>query len=413
MNNLRAPVRIPTTVLQLQGRDTLLGLALLAALVSLPATAEDEAVPDASPNLSRAELRWCLFERSRIEGESDELNQYEQWEVDRYNGTVHALNEHCENKRYRERDHRTVESELTPEKRRALKQAGAARLSAARAEREGRRVYVKDRGAVVRTAPRDAAQELRRVPRWGELIATGRTQGRWYEVEWSEPSLGTALRFGWVLGGLLERGSGKKARFEYCERHAGRRAQHNEVVRGETDRTATRALSVQNGTGKDAYIKLIDEQGKATIAFLAAKGRTARVTGITRGSYEFVFATGTRFSRGCDSFSEPASASRFAQRLTFGSDGSGWEVTLHSVADGNAQTPGLGRSWPGRCRREFVAGKIPPDTKVRWLGKREQQAVRSEIHGRIQTECDRQRPVPRWVQEAVDPLQSRFAPPAS
>ncbi|MCY4453378.1 MAG: hypothetical protein OXC01_15645 [Immundisolibacterales bacterium] len=320
---------------------TVVGLAILAALGSRGAIAQDEVVPDADMNLSRPELRWCLFERIRIEGESDKLNQYEQWEVDRFNGTVHALNEHCQNRRYRERDHRTITAELTPGKRRALEQAGAARLISARADREGRRVYVKDRAAVVRTAPGEAAAELRRVPRWGELIATGRTRGRWYEVEWNEPSLDTALRFGWVLGGLLERGSGRKARFEYCETHAGRRAQHNEVVRGRTENTGARTLSVQNGTGKDAYIKLVDERGKASITFLAAEGRAAKVTGIPRGSYKLVFATGTRFSRGCDSFSEPASASRFAQRLTFGSDGAGWEVTLHSVTDGNAQRLGM------------------------------------------------------------------------
>ena len=261
--------------------------------------------------------------------------------MDRYNGTVHALNEHCQNKRYRERDHRSVEAELTPQRRGALKQAGTDRLIAARAEREGQRMYVKDEAAVVRTAPGDAAQELRRVRRWGELIATGRTQGRWYEVQWNEPSLDTALRFGWVLGGLLERGSGKKARFEYCEMHAGQRAEHNELVRGNTEQTAARTLSVQNGTGKDAYVKLVDEQGRASVTFLAGEGRTARVSGIPRGSYELVFATGTRFSRGCDSFSEPASASRFAQRLSFDSDSAGWEVTLHGVADGNAQRLGM------------------------------------------------------------------------
>ena len=318
-----------------------LALAILTALWNQSAAAQDEAVPDADPNLTRAELRWCIFERIRIKGESDELNQYAQWEVDRYNGTIHALNQHCQNKRYRERDHRKVESELTPETRRTLKQAGASRLIEARAEREARRVYVKDRAAIVRTAPGAQAKELRRVPRWGELIATGRTQGRWYEVEWNEPSLDTALRFGWVLGGLLERGSGRKARFEYCERHAGQRVKHNEVVRGRTQNTAASALSVRNGTGKDAYIKLVNERGDVVVTFFAADALTARVSGIPQGSYELAFATGRRFSRGCDSFSEPSSAKRFSRRLSFGPDGGGWEVTLHSITQGNVQTLGM------------------------------------------------------------------------
>ena len=112
-------------------------------------------------------------------------------------------------------------------------------------------------------------------------------------------------------------------------------------MRGRTEDTVARALSVRNGTGKDAYVKLVNERGDVVVTFLAADALTARVSGIPQGSYELAFATGTRFSRGCDTFSEPASANRFAQRLEFGPDGGGWEVTLHSVRDGNAQTLGM------------------------------------------------------------------------
>ena len=319
----------------------MLGLAILATCGSHPAIAGEEAVPSVDRNLTRAELRWCLFEPVRMESESGELNRYEKWEVDRYNGIVNAYNDHCGNKSYREADHRAVASELTPGKRETLRQAGAVRLFAARAEREARRVYVKEETAIVRTAPGEAERELKRVPRWGELIATGKTKGRWYEVEWNEPSVGTALRYGWVLGGLLEQGSGKKARFKYCETHAGQRAQHNEVVRGRTNQTSARALNVMNGTGQDAYIKLIDERGQARITFFVGRGLTARVAGIPRGSYELMFATGALFSRGCDSFSQPASATRFAEQFNFGSDSVSWKVTLHTMTDGNAQALGM------------------------------------------------------------------------
>ncbi len=318
--------------------SAMLGLTILVMLGSQPAMAQSEAVPDSDPHLTRTELRWCLFEEVRIGGEGGEVNQNKQWEVDRYNGMIDTFNDHCQNKRYWERDHRAVNSELTPGKREALVRAGSARLVAARAERQRRRMYVKDRTAIIRTAPTDAGAEVKRVERWGELIATGKIQGRWYEVKWNEPSLDTVLRFGWVLGGLLERGSGPQARFDHCETKAGRRAQHNEVVRGATERTTARALSVQNGTSNDAYIKLVNERGEASVTFFVAKGRSARVSGIPEGSYELVFATGTLFSRGCDSFSQPIFAARFAERLTFGADGSRWVVTLHSVMDGNTRT---------------------------------------------------------------------------
>lgn len=319
----------------------MLGLAIFISLISQTATTQDEAVPGAGRDLTRAELRWCLSEKIRLEGESDELNQYEQWEVDRYNGAAQAFNKHCRNKMFSERDRQAVTAALTPEKRQALRQAGADRLIAARAEREARRFHVKDLPAVIRTLPGETGKELRQIPRWGELITTGKTQGRWYEVEWNEPSLGNVLRFGWVLGGLLERGSGKKARFEYCEEHAGRRAEHNEVVRGGTENIEARFLSVQNGTGKDAYIKLINEWGETSITFFVARELTAKVSGIPRGSYELAFATGELFSRGCDTFSEPTSASRFAERFMFDSDEEGWEVTLHSVTDGNTRAIGM------------------------------------------------------------------------
>ena len=42
MSSLRAAVWVPVTFLQLQVRDTLLGLACLASLAILPATVEDD-----------------------------------------------------------------------------------------------------------------------------------------------------------------------------------------------------------------------------------------------------------------------------------------------------------------------------------------------------------------------------------
>ncbi len=276
-----------------------------------------------------------------MEGEGNELNRTEKWEVDRFNDIVQYYNGNCVSKSYTGTDKQIVESELTPMKQEFLREDGAIRLIAARANREARRMHVKEEIAIIRTSPIDNAGEIERVRRWGDLIATGKTKGPWYEVEWSDPSLDNVLRYGWVLGGLLERGSGKLARFEYCESVAGRRENHNEIIRGgeKIDSRSARSLSVKNGTDTDSYIKIIDKRypDQAAITFFVERGRTAEISGIPRGSYELVFAGGTLFSRGCDTFSRPKSAKRFSERFDFEPDGVGWTVTLYTMTEGNTK----------------------------------------------------------------------------
>ena len=316
----------------------LIGIVIATIYGSRPAIAAEEAIPNADQILTQAELRWCRFEPIRIDVESSKLNQRKQWEVNRYNDIVRAYNNNCGNKSYRETDGAVVESELTSVKRELLRQTGALRLLAARADRDARRMYVKEQTAIIRNAPNDNAREAKRMPRWGDLIATGKNKGPWYEVEWSDPSLDNMLLYGWVFGGFIERGSGILARFEHCESIAGQRAKHNEIVEGRVSSSSTRDLVVNNGTGQDAYVKLIDDRRDIRIAFFVAKGLIASITGIPMGSYELVFGTGKRFSRGCKSFSEPGSASKFSERLDFESNNISWKITLHTVMDGNAQT---------------------------------------------------------------------------
>ena len=316
-------------------------LAGTAATAANPTVFPGEEVPDADTRLTRGELRWCLYEPIRLDGAGNELQPHERWEVDYHNAAVDRYNRSCSSKANRQRDLTAVERELDASKRQALRQAGVDRVRRARADREGRRMFVKDMSAEVRLEPTQTGKVLDRVPRWGELIATGRTRGQWYEVEWTAPSLETALQFGWVLGGFVERGSGAAARFDYCEVHAGTRAGHNEIVRRRTDNTTLSSLSVTNGTGQDAYVKLVDQSGRLALSFLAAAGRTATISGIPSGSYEVLFATGSLFSRGCDSFSRRGAASQFSERLDYYGSPGGWEITLHGVTDGNIQAHSL------------------------------------------------------------------------
>ena len=272
------------------------------------------------------------------------MNQRQQWEVDRYNDIVRTYNNSCRNKSYRETDGKIVDSELTPVKREFLHQEGVLRLKAK--SRSGSAADVRKRADGYNSAaPGDGARETKRIPRWGDLITTGKTKGRWYEVKWNDPSLENVLRYGWVLGGLLERGSGELARFEHCENVAGQRAKHNEIVRGreKMDQKSERSLSVKNGTDTDAYIKVIDERNphQAAITFFIERGRTAELNGLQRGSYKLAFAGGRLFSRGCDTFSrpQPGSAMRFWNDLT----STGWYQLdgHHTVTGGNAQASGM------------------------------------------------------------------------
>ena len=302
-----------------------------------------EEVPDADAQLTRSELRWCKFEVVRLAGAGNEINRNEEWEVDDYNREIKVYNELCTNKEYLSSDMRTVEGELTGDKQLALQSEGTLRVLEAREERENRRLFVADETASIRLAPEETGPELGQVRRWGELIATGRTQGAWYEVEWKVPSVERALQLGWVLGGLVERGSGTEARFNYCETHAGQRAQHNEIVRGQIDSASSNWLVVNNGTGMDAYVKLVDQYDRLAVSFLVGTVESAKIEGIPLGSYEILFANGSSFSRGCDSFSRPGRATRFAQGIEYHADGQGWEITLHTVRDGN--TPGVGMTY--------------------------------------------------------------------
>ena len=301
----------------------------------------EETIPDENDHLTLNELRWCIFEPDRLDAESDELDSYKRWEVDSHNERVHFYNDHCSNRSFYERDEVAVKRELTTEKRRALQEQGASRMREARAEREKRRVYVDDEVARILAAPNDAAAELGREKRWGELIKTGRVEGRWYEVEWQDPSLENVLTFGWVLGGLIEAGSGEEARFKYCEVRAGRRAHHNQVVRKEFDLVGASQIKIHNGVNDDAYAKVIRTFDDKVIAVFIEKGKTAMVRGISSGSYRIAFATGSKFSYGCKSFSVRGAAQKFDRQIDFDSRTTGWELTLYRTNDGNARTSSM------------------------------------------------------------------------
>ena len=301
----------------------------------------EETIPDENDSLTLTELRWCIFEDVRLGGEYKEVDDYKRWEVDSYNARVSQYNHRCYNRGYYERDEIRADNELTIITRHYLEGQGALRVKKASVDRENRRVYVNDEEARILAAPENAAVELRRVPTWGELVETGRIQGDWHEVEWRSPSLDNVPKFGWVLGGLIERGSGSEARFAYCEKHKQGRASHGQVVREEFYLRSANALSVKNGLKEDAYVKLVRKLDSAVVSLYVAAKQTATLEEVPAGSYNIVFATDSRFSLGCGSFSQRGSAQRFSKGIEYDQRPAVWTVTLHGVSDGNTRASSI------------------------------------------------------------------------
>ena len=212
----------------------------------------------------------------------------------------------------------------------------------ARIEREERRVYVNSDVASILAGPNYGAEELARVPRWGELVKTGRVQGAWYEVEWQAPSLDNVLKYGWVLGGFLERGSGSEARVRDCEEHVPKpRPKHNDIIMNKLDLHTNSEFAVENGLRDDAYVKLVREHDKAAIALFVAAGKTASLKGIPYGSYMVAFGTGSIFDCERRKFCIRGAAQMFDRQIEYDVRTGGWEFTLQAVSGGNARTSSI------------------------------------------------------------------------
>ena len=302
------------------------------------AAASEEVMPDDDDRLTGPELRWCLFESVRLDGQREALDRRRVWEIEGYSAQSAIYNESCYERNYDGRDRAAVEQEITADKRQALREQGASRVERARAEREARRVHVQGRGVTVSAAPDETAESLGGVPHWGDLIRTGRVDGRWHEVEWPPPAPGEAPSFGWIPGYRLESGPGMEARFEYCVDHARGGAQHNDLIRQDIDLDGRGWLVVDNGAADDAYVKLIGETDEVALSVFVAAGQTALVESIPIGTYGIAFATGTHFSRGCDSFSRRLTARKFTERIEYDRRTAGWTIGLSRAGAQHALT---------------------------------------------------------------------------
>ncbi|MFB2877787.1 hypothetical protein ACE1CC_13110 [Aerosakkonemataceae cyanobacterium BLCC-F46] len=109
-------------------------------------------------------------------------------------------------------------------------------------------------------------------------------------------------------------------------------------------------LTVDNGTDRDAVVKLIDRNSGDTLRFVYVQAKhQVTIENIPPGNCTFRFSTGTDWDRQTSKFLQNPSFSEFIQPLDFQriqtKDGEKWrtyKVTLHPIFAGNAQTKPIG-----------------------------------------------------------------------
>jgi hypothetical protein len=104
----------------------LLGLALIACGDDMAETKPPE--HDGTRSLSRAELRWCMFNDIRIEAARPDMRGAKQAQVRAFNAAVTEWNQGCRRYRYARSDRDAVQGQITA-RRAALEAEGKARFA--------------------------------------------------------------------------------------------------------------------------------------------------------------------------------------------------------------------------------------------------------------------------------------------
>ena len=313
------------------------GVAAMAATIGL-ATATAGA--HAAQRLSAEEVLWCHEEEVRIEAVQGGIDPGSKADVEWFNARIDVYNQRCASGgRYRVQDGATARRTVD-EHREQLRAEGRAALVAERRRRRERQAHVFVDGAIVRARPDEDGEAVEHPKRWQTVETTGEREGGWLKIAWRAPDLNQTLRYGWIWGGFVAAGSGREARAAECRRAAGAPVAHNEEI-GRGQSHGEGVLTLENGHAQDAYVKVRGRSGEKIRNVYVGARRQTRLEGLPRGSLTVAFATGTEFSRGCDSFGYVEHAARFSRRLDYHEATAGWTLTLHPSPDGNAPTARL------------------------------------------------------------------------
>lgn len=311
------------TLTRKPGRTRIFALALLVA-GSASATGADS-------QLTRAEAQDCANRQVELEGFRREVDVTRADDVDWYNARLAAWNSDCAGKTYSGKPIGANANRAT------LWARGKAALLALRAGKEGRMAYANAEEVQVYDRANGTRTVVNQLTRWYTIETTGTRDGEWTEVRWRTPTAPDVIRYGWVLGGLLTKGNGAKARYAHCKAIEGTPPMRvEEIDRGRSDGEAT--LAVSNLGDTDAYLKVLDSTSARVRTVYIPAEDTATLHGIPHGTMTIAYAKGREFSRGCDSFARMEHAGMFDDPLHYGALTRGWTLTLYPVAGGSART---------------------------------------------------------------------------
>jgi hypothetical protein len=161
----------------------------------------------------------------------------------------------------------------------------------------------------IRQAPLEGAPLLTLLDRFTTVTTVSASE----DPEWANVRTPSGVT-GWVPTRSLYGGSGERLRSEWCDEHRGARPQAGEVMMRRA--SGDHELFIDNPGRKDALVKLKTPAGYTMISYFVPATYHLGVGGIPEGTYVIEYATGSRFSRGCGTFTDEFKAAQMPFTLT-------------------------------------------------------------------------------------------------
>lgn len=283
--------------------------------------------------MTQAQLRYCYFQKARMEAASEAANNTSKHEIDALNALGGDWNARCSRFRYAEPDMAAVEADVAAARKR-LKAEGRALVDGWREKRKASLNHVIASIIKLRSGPGTGYGVVAKLKKYQEVYITGNAVNGWLPVAARNNN-------GYVEATVVKPGSGKQARRAYCQPIAGKPPANGEIIQGKTN--GKNIIEIDNGRDHDGYVKLKGRLGRTNLAVFVKRGTKVKVKDVPDGSYLIMFATGVEFSRGCGNFMDIRDVMAFDDRSVFKSktdaNATRWTeiaVTLQPMKDGNA-----------------------------------------------------------------------------
>ena len=324
--SIRAAIIIVLAVFIVSGAGIYSPAASAAKMEEKPPVAKDLV-------MTQAQLRYCYFQKARMEAASDAVNNTSKHEIDALNALGGDWNARCSSFRYAEPDMAAVEADLKAARKR-LKAEGRALVDGWRAKRKASLHHVIASIIKLRSGPGTEYGVVAKLKKYQDVYITGNAVNGWLPVAARNNN-------GYVEETVVKPGSGKQARRAYCQPIAGKPPANGEIIQGKTN--GKNIIEIDNGRDHDGYVKLKGRLGRTNLAVFVKRGTKVKIKDVPDGSYLIMFATGVEFSRGCGNFMDIRDVMAFDDRSVFKSktdaNATRWTeiaVTLQPMKDGNA-----------------------------------------------------------------------------